>query len=145
MSQYFGAHAYLLTRKGAQVLLQYSFPIDHQVDGLFLTLQQMGLLRVHMASQSLVKQCMDHVDRAGSWHTHRVAETQVITAQSFPVWGREQCCVHPRSTAHRRHRFQFCVGWIPVDVLDMDTGDAGVFGCDDGRVDRLHEEDTPTT
>jgi hypothetical protein len=39
--QFFGAHAYLLTRQGANVLLRNAFPIDHQADGLMLTLSEM--------------------------------------------------------------------------------------------------------
>jgi hypothetical protein len=79
MPQYFGAHAYVLTQRGAQVLRRYCFPVDHQVDGLFLTLQQMSLLRVHMTPVSVVKQCMNHMNRSGSWHTHAVATPPTLT------------------------------------------------------------------
>ena len=41
VSQFFGAHAYLVTQRGARVLLQHSLPIEHQVDGLFLTLHEL--------------------------------------------------------------------------------------------------------
>ena len=71
--QFFGAHAYLVTQTGARTLLKYALPMDHQVDGLFLTLHELSLLRFHMLRQSVVSQCMDNVNREGSWHTHEVA------------------------------------------------------------------------
>ena len=47
--------------------------MDHQVDGYFLTLQQLHLLRLHMVRQSVVSQCINGVNREGSWHTHSAA------------------------------------------------------------------------
>ena len=63
----------LLSRTGADVLLRNALPMDHQVDGLMLTLVELRRLRLHMLPHSLVDQCMDHADRDGSWHTHTVA------------------------------------------------------------------------
>ena len=69
---FFGSHAYLVTQRGARILLQHAFPMDHQVDGYFLTLQELGLLRFSLLLRSVVSQCMNNVDRGGSWHTHRI-------------------------------------------------------------------------
>lgn len=73
--QFFGAHAYIITQSGAKKLLKYVFPMDHHVDGLFLTLFEFDRLRLHMLRQSVVSQCMDGVNREGSWHTHTVVNT----------------------------------------------------------------------
>ena len=76
---FFGAHAYMITQRGAALLLKHGFPLDHQVDGLFLTLHQLGLLRLHMLRQSVVSQCMNNVNREGSWHTGVTAQRAEVT------------------------------------------------------------------
>ena len=79
-SQFFGAHAYMISQHGAATLLRYVFPIDQQVDGYILTLHQIGILRMFMMPVSVVSQCMDMVQRDGSHHTHTVMllETPVV-------------------------------------------------------------------
>lgn len=72
-SQIFGAHAYMLSQHGAAVLLHHVYPIDQQVDGYMLTLNQIGILRMYMTPVSTVSQCMDTVQRDGSYHTHTVS------------------------------------------------------------------------
>ena len=74
-NQFFGAHAYLVTRSGAATLLRHAHPIDHQTDGLLATCSELGLLRLHMLPRSAVSQCLDGVDRDGSFHTHTVMES----------------------------------------------------------------------
>jgi GR25 family glycosyltransferase involved in LPS biosynthesis len=69
-SQWFGMHAYVVTRKAVDVLLQHAFPMDHQSDGLMLTLHELGMLRVYLLPQSVSSQCLNEIDRGGSWHTH---------------------------------------------------------------------------
>lgn len=59
------------------MLLRHAFPIDHQTDGLMLTLSELGLLRLYLLPQSVVSQCMDGVNREGSWHTHSTRATPV--------------------------------------------------------------------
>ena len=49
VSDFFGAHAYLVTQRGGQMLLRYALPIEHQVDGLFLTLHQLFVVRMRAA------------------------------------------------------------------------------------------------
>jgi GR25 family glycosyltransferase involved in LPS biosynthesis len=71
--QFFGAHAYMLSQHGAAVLLHHVFPIDQQVDGYMLTLHQIGVLRMYMTPVSTVSQCMDTIQRFGSYHTHTVS------------------------------------------------------------------------
>ena len=78
---FFGAHAYMITQQGAQILKKHAFPLDHQVDGLFLTLHQLGLLRLHMLRQSVVSQCMNTVNREGSWHTHTTVDEAATNAR----------------------------------------------------------------
>lgn len=73
VDSFFGAHAYVLTRRGAQILRDNVFPINEQADGLLLTLQQIGALRLYLLPTSLVSQCMDGADRAQTvTHTHVV-------------------------------------------------------------------------
>ena len=72
LAQFFGAHAYLVTQRGATILLNHSLPLDHQMDGLFLTLHELGLLRLRMLRTSVVSQCIDAENREGSWHTHSI-------------------------------------------------------------------------
>lgn len=67
---FFGTHAYCVTRRGAQILLHHAVPMDHQSDGLLVTLSDLGLLRLHLWPQSVVSQCLNDEDRQGSWHTH---------------------------------------------------------------------------
>ena len=69
----------MITQRGAALLLKHGFPLDHQVDGLFLTLHQLGLLRLHMLRQSVVSQCMNNVNREGSWHTGVTAQRAEVT------------------------------------------------------------------
>jgi GR25 family glycosyltransferase involved in LPS biosynthesis len=87
VSQFYGAHAYMVTRNGAQTLLQHALPIDVQVDGLFLTLHELQELRLHMLMQSTMSQCMDSVNREGSWHTHTViTRPTVLTVLQGNTW-----------------------------------------------------------
>ena len=74
--QLYGAHAYMVTRKGAEILLKNALPIDVQVDGLFLTLHELQRIKLHMLMQSVVSQCMDNVNREGSWHTHTIMSSR---------------------------------------------------------------------
>jgi GR25 family glycosyltransferase involved in LPS biosynthesis len=76
-SQFFGAHAYMISQHGAATLLQHVYPIDQQVDGYLLTLHQIGILRMFMMPVSVVSQCMDMVQRDGSHHTHTVMPIDV--------------------------------------------------------------------
>jgi GR25 family glycosyltransferase involved in LPS biosynthesis len=78
-SQWFGMHAYAVTRKAVDVLLQHAFPMDHQSDGLMLTLYELGMLRVYLLPQSVSSQCLNDIDRGGSWHTH----TTVMSTSSI--------------------------------------------------------------
>jgi hypothetical protein len=70
--QFFGAHAYVVSRRAAAVLRRNAYPLDQQSDGLLLTLRDLGLLRVYCLPAPVVTQCMDTVDRLGSRHTHSV-------------------------------------------------------------------------
>lgn len=72
---FFGTHAYVVSRTGAATLLRHAHPIDHQSDGIQVTLAELGRLRLHMVPQPVVSQCLDHVDRQGSWHTHTTTTT----------------------------------------------------------------------
>jgi hypothetical protein len=73
ITQFFGSHAYILSRRAAAVLRDHAFPLDQQSDAIFLTLRDLGLLRVYCLPTPIVTQCMDAVDRMGSRHTHRLA------------------------------------------------------------------------
>ena len=87
VSQFFGAHAYLVTQRGATILLNHSLPLDHQVDGLFLTLHELGLLRLRMLRASVVSQCIDAENREGSWHTHSINSSRVVsTEHTLQTW-----------------------------------------------------------
>ena len=82
---FFGAHAYCVTRAGARILLDHAFPMDHQADGLFLTLSDLGLWRMYMLPHSVASQCINEEDRQGSWHTH-VKVPLVLTAAADLKW-----------------------------------------------------------
>lgn len=84
--QFFGAHAYMLTRSGVQALLQHVYPIEEQVDGYLLTMEQLGLLRMYNVPRSVVSQCMDTVQREGSFHTHTITSSTSGTIQ--PLYGK---------------------------------------------------------
>jgi hypothetical protein len=76
VESFFGSHAYALTRRGAEILRANALPINEQSDGLLLTLQQTGTLRLYLTPVSVVSQCMDKVDRGaspGETHTHIIA------------------------------------------------------------------------
>jgi GR25 family glycosyltransferase involved in LPS biosynthesis len=80
VSQFFGAHAYIVTRHGAEILLKHCVPMDVHADALFLILSELQRLRVNLLPQSVVSQCMDSVNREGSWHTHTVVTAAPSTA-----------------------------------------------------------------
>lgn len=86
--QFFGAHAYILTRQGAQVFMRHAFPVDHHSDGMMLTLHELGLLRLYLLPHSVISQCLDGVDRLGSWHTHTTMTMTSVTTliNSMPTW-----------------------------------------------------------
>lgn len=67
---FYGAHAYIVTRAGAEALRAAALPANEQVDGLFLSLRDVGRLRLRLLGQSVVSQCIDKLDRIGAWHTH---------------------------------------------------------------------------
>ena len=81
MQQFFGAHAYLVTQRGASTLLDNTVPIDHQADGLMLTLSDLGWLRLYGLPRSVASQCLNGEDKQGAWHTHTTAETETTIQQ----------------------------------------------------------------
>lgn len=69
-------HAYLVTQRGAATLAKHAVPIDHQADGLMLTLSELGMLRLFALPQSVAAQCLDGEDKQGAWHTHVTSSIQ---------------------------------------------------------------------
>jgi hypothetical protein len=93
ISQFFGAHGYILSRHAATVLRRHAYPLDQQSDGLVLTLRDLGLLRVYCLPTPVLTQCMDKVDRLGSWHTHRVLSESGPFAMTIGPWLTSPHCV----------------------------------------------------
>lgn len=58
---FFGAHAYLVSRHGAAVLREHAFPMELQVDGYMVVLQQIGWLRLYLVDA--VHQCIGGTER----------------------------------------------------------------------------------
>lgn len=85
VAHFFGSHAYVLTRRGAEVLRGNVYPMDHQSDGILLTMHEIGLLRLLLLPVSIVTQCMDAVEKAGAWHTHTVSGS-IDSLQSPLTW-----------------------------------------------------------
>lgn len=64
-ASFFGTHAYVLTQRGATILLQHVFPIEVQVDAYLLLLQQLGRLGLFLLrSGPAVKPCLAAIDRS---------------------------------------------------------------------------------
>lgn len=72
-NEFFGGHAYIIGRRGAQVLLEHALPLNEQADGLPRTLAALGKLRLYLTPHSLVAQCNQQVDRLGAFHTNVIA------------------------------------------------------------------------
>lgn len=68
---FFGTHAYLVTRRGAAILRQHTYPVEVQVDAFMLTLQQLGHLRLYLLDgDQVVEQCIGNTEHSVN-HSHR--------------------------------------------------------------------------
>lgn len=72
---FFGAHAYCVTQRGAERLLRDVLPLELQSDGYLCTLADLGRVRLYLLPASVVSQCQDTLQREGAWHTHVVMST----------------------------------------------------------------------